>query len=75
MNMTDQMIYIPFMNVKQFSRLTGLSEAKVRNMINSKRDPLPAYKDGTTWLIKTDEVRKFVDRIPNGTHIQRRNDD
>lgn len=69
------MIYVPFMNVKQFSKLSGLSEAKVRNMINAKHDALPAYKDGSTWLIKTDEVRKFIDGMPNGSHVRRSEDE
>lgn len=71
----ESMVYIPLMSVRQFSKLSGLSEQKIRNMINSKDHPLPAYKDGQSWLIKTDEVRKYVDGIPNGSHVRRGNDE
>ena len=50
----------PYLTVEDIAKLLDVSIDTVRNWINRKRDPLPAYKIGREWRIKREDFEKFM---------------
>ncbi len=50
----------PYLTVEDIAKLLDVSIDTVRNWINRKRDPLPAYKIGREWRIKREDFEQFM---------------
>jgi excisionase family DNA binding protein len=55
----------PYLNVEDIAHLLDVSIDTVRNWINRKNDPLPAYKIGREWRIKREDFERFLQERKN----------
>jgi len=54
-----------YLKVKDAAELLGLSEDTIRNWINRPRRKLPAVKAGRDWLIKREDLDRFLEDQKN----------
>lgn len=54
-----------YLKVKDAAELLGLSEDTIRNWINRPRHKLPAVKAGRDWLIKREDLDRFLEDQKN----------
>jgi excisionase family DNA binding protein len=54
-----------YLKVKDAAELLGLSADTIRNWINRPRHKLPAVKAGRDWLIKREDLDRFLDDQKN----------
>jgi excisionase family DNA binding protein len=50
----------PYLTVEDIAVLLDVGVDTVRNWINRKHDPLPAYKVGREWRIKREDFERFM---------------
>ena len=55
----------PFYTVDDIAQLLEVGVDTVRNWINRKKDPLPAYKVGREWRIKREDFDHFMQERKN----------
>jgi excisionase family DNA binding protein len=55
----------PYLTVEDIAHLLDVSIDTVRNWINRKKDPLPAYKIGREWRIKREDFEQFLQERKN----------
>jgi excisionase family DNA binding protein len=55
----------PYLTVEDIAQLLDVSVDTVRNWINRKKDPLPAYKVGRQWRIKREDFEEFMKKRKN----------
>ena len=54
-----------YLKVKDAAELLGLSEDTIRNWINRPGRKLPAVKAGRDWLIKREDLDRFLEDQKN----------
>ena len=55
----------PYLTVEDIAHLLDVSIDTVRNWINRKNAPLPAYKIGREWRIKREDFEHFLQERKN----------
>jgi excisionase family DNA binding protein len=55
----------PYLTVEDIAHLLDVSIDTVRNWINRKNNPLPAYKIGREWRIKREDFERFLQARKN----------
>lgn len=55
----------PYLTVEDIAQLLEVGIDTVRNWINRKKDPLPAYKIGREWRIKREDFDRFMQERKN----------
>jgi excisionase family DNA binding protein len=55
----------PYLTVEDIAQLLDVSIDTVRNWINRKNNPLPAYKIGRQWRIKREDFERFLQARKN----------
>jgi excisionase family DNA binding protein len=50
----------PYLTVDEIAEMLQVSIDTVRNWINRKKDPLPAFKLGREWRVERADLEKFI---------------
>lgn len=50
----------PYLTLDEIAELLQVSVDTVRNWINRKKDPLPAFKIGREWRVAREDLEKFI---------------
>jgi excisionase family DNA binding protein len=50
----------PYLTLDEVAELLSVSVDTVRNWINRKKDPLPAFKIGREWRVQREDLEKFI---------------
>jgi len=50
----------PYLTVDEIAEMLQVSIDTVRNWINRKKDPLPAFKLGREWRVERVDLERFI---------------
>jgi excisionase family DNA binding protein len=50
----------PYLTLDEIAEMLQVSVDTVRNWINRKKDPLPAFKLGREWRVEKKDLDKFI---------------
>lgn len=50
----------PYLTVDEVAEMLQVSIDTVRNWINRKKDPLPAFKLGREWRVERGDLERFI---------------
>jgi excisionase family DNA binding protein len=50
----------PYLTLDEIAEMLQVSVDTVRNWINRKNDPLPAFKLGREWRVEKKDLDKFI---------------
>ena len=50
----------PYLTLDEIANMLQVSVDTVRNWINRKKDPLPAFKLGREWRVEKKDLDKFI---------------
>lgn len=55
----------PYLTVDEIAEMLQVSIDTVRNWINRKKDPLPAFKLGREWRVERADLERFIQERKN----------
>ncbi len=55
----------PYLTVDEIADMLQVSIDTVRNWINRKKDPLPAFKLGREWRVERVDLERFIQERKN----------
>jgi excisionase family DNA binding protein len=55
----------PYLTVEEIAEMLQVSIDTVRNWINRKRNPLPAFKIGREWRVERKDLNEFIQQRKN----------